>query len=80
MYLVPNSLKTILYLEDRLVAAALIPPNVIKMTSNEVRLNAQLSHDEDPMIMSRSELFTMSDKKGEKTILQVKEWYNEKPK
>ena len=62
------------------MAAALIPPNVIKMTSNDVSRSAQLSHGEDPWEMSRSEMFTMSDKKGERTILQVKDWYNEKPK
>lgn len=64
--------------EDRLVAAALIPPNVMKMTSNDLSLSTQLTHGEDPWEMSRSELFTMSDKKGESTIIQVKDWYTKK--
>ena len=60
------------------MAAALIPPNVVNMTSSDLSLSAQLSHGEDPWEMSRSEMFTMSDIKGEKTILQVKDWYNKK--
>lgn len=48
--------------EDRLVAAALIPPNVVKMGSEESTLNAQLDYGKDPWEVTRSEMFGTAGK------------------
>ena len=44
------------------MAAALIPPNVVKMVSEESTLNAQLDHGKDPWEVTRSEVFGTSGK------------------
>ena len=43
--------------EDRLVAAALIPPDVVSMISQDVNLTSQLATGDDPWFTSRSEMF-----------------------
>ena len=44
-------------IEDRLVAAALIPPDVVSVISQDVNLTSQLATGDDPWFTSRSELF-----------------------
>ena len=43
--------------EDRLVAAALIPPDVVSVISQDVNLTSQLATGDDPWFTSRSEMF-----------------------
>ena len=44
-------------IEDRLVAAALIPPDVVSVISQDVNLTSQLATGDDPWFTSRSEMF-----------------------
>ena len=44
-------------IEDRLVAAALIPPDVVSVISQDVNLTSQLATGDDPWLTSRSEMF-----------------------
>ena len=44
-------------IEDRLVAAALIPPDVVSMISQDVNLTSQLATGDDPWFTSRTEMF-----------------------
>ena len=47
------------------MAAALIPPNVVKVVSDESTFNAQLEHGKDPWEVNRSEMFGTG---GESTL------------
>ena len=57
-----------------MVVAALIPPNVVKMTSEETQLNTELLHGEDPWVIKTSELLGHTGR--ESTMKELKEWYN----
>ena len=57
-----------------MVAAALIPPNVVKMVSEESTLNAQLDHGKDPWEVTRSEMFGT----GGKTTMGEWDWNKNK--
>ena len=67
----------IFQIEDRLVAAALIPPNVVKMVSLDQDLTTQLAHGDDPWMVSRNQIF--GDGQGEsETTKKLKDWYYSK--
>ena len=61
IYSIANALSDIMavfpIIEDRLVAAALIPPDVVSVISQDVNLTSQLATGDDPWFTSRSELF-----------------------
>ena len=46
-----------LYLEDRLVAAALIPPDTVSFVSEDHEITTRLAHGEDPNYVSRNQIF-----------------------
>ena len=60
--------------EDRLVAAALIPPDVVSVISQDVNLTSQLATGEDPWFTSRSEMFGGS--KEDSVTEQIKKFRN----
>ena len=39
------------------MAAALIPPNIVKLTSRDTELTGQLATGQDPWVIERSEVF-----------------------
>ena len=46
-----------LHLEDRLVAAALIPPDTVSFVSENQEITSKLAHGEDPNFVSRNQIF-----------------------
>ena len=53
------------------MAAALIPPNVVQMVSEETTLSAQLDHGDDPWYTTNSQMFGTG---GESTMQPIKDW------
>ena len=66
------------FAEDRLVAAALIPPNVVKMTDYQKSLTSQLAHGEDPWEVTRDEILLAADKNNKHHIQSVKDSFMKK--
>ena len=60
-----------LNIEDRLVAAALIPPNEVKMVSEDTTFSAQLDHGEDPWYVKSNDILGNS---GKSTMQPLKDF------
>lgn len=58
--------------EDRLVAAALIPPNHVQRSSYDQEVTSKLAHGDDPWHFTRNQMFNMSDERHFRDIEPVR--------
>jgi len=59
--------------EDRLVAAALIPPNHVQRSSYDQEVSSKLAHGDDPWHFTRNQMFNMTDERHFEPARKLKE-------
>merc|ERR1712173_162582 len=59
--------------EDRLVAAALIPPNHVQQSSLDQTVSTRLQHGDDPWDMTRNQMFNISNDRYHEPSRRLKE-------